>query len=74
MGRANRASISKTSVNSAKAHRPKLFEVVHARGPVDVRGRLLLLGVLFPVALDLDYEVQEIVGTSPVVQEDHEVG
>jgi hypothetical protein len=37
-------------------------------------GRLLLLGVLAAVALDLDHQVQQVVGTVPVVHQDDEVG
>ena len=49
-------------------------EIVHARHPVGFHRRLLFLGVLPPVALDLDDQVQEVVVAVAIVDQDDEVG
>ena len=49
-------------------------EMVHAGHPVGVHRGLLLLRVLAPVALDLDDQVQQVVGAVAVVDQHDEVG
>ena len=49
-------------------------EMVHAGHPVGVHRGFLLLRVLAPVALDLDHEMQRIVGTVAVIHQHDEVG
>src|SRR5690606_17339608 len=48
-------------------------EVIHAGNPVGVHGGLLFLGVLAPVALDLDDQVQRVVLAVAVVHLHDEV-
>jgi hypothetical protein len=49
-------------------------EVVHAGDPVGVHRGLLVLGILAPVALDLDNEVQRVVVAMAIIHQDDEVG
>ena len=48
--------------------------MVHTGYPVCVHGRLLVLGVLAAIALDLDDKVQGIVFAAAVINADDEVG
>ncbi len=49
-------------------------EMVHARHPVGVHRGFLLLRVLAPVALDLDDEMQQVIGAVAVIHQHDEVG
>ena len=49
-------------------------EMVHAGHPVGLHRGFLLLRVLAPVALDLDHEMQQVIGAVTVIHQHDEVG
>ena len=50
------------------------LEVIHAGDPVDLHRGLLVLGLFAAVTLDLDDQVQQVVGATAIVDADDKVG
>ncbi len=49
-------------------------EMVHAGHPIGVHGQFLFLGVLAPIALDLDHQIERIAGPAPIIHLHDEIG
>ena len=49
-------------------------EMVHAGHPVGIHRGFFLFGILAPVALDLDHQIQQIVRAVAVIDQHDEVG
>ena len=48
--------------------------MIHPWDPVGFHGGLLLLGVLFAIALDLDDQAKEVLGTVAIIDQHNEIG
>jgi hypothetical protein len=52
---------------------PVIAQVIHARHPIGFHGRFFLLGILAPVALNLDDQIQQIVLSPAIVNLHNEI-